>query len=80
MENSNDLYFLIKWIVAWVSGSVTFLFAINKIVDGYFSFRAKQLDKRIGELIEEKVEPQITKLSDSIDSLKVTIAKLTDKM
>lgn len=80
MNNEHELFYLIKWCVAWISGAVSFIWGLNTSLDKYFSFRSKLLDKRIGELIDEKVDPQITKLSTSINELRDVIWELKNKM
>lgn len=84
MDNSNDLYFLAKWIVAWVAGSVSAVWTINKAIDRYFDYKIriqeKMMDERANAQIDERVMPKIDRLDDSIIKLTEAVTLLKDKI
>jgi len=84
MENSNDLYFLIKWVVAWVTAGITTGFGVNKAIDRYFDYKIriqeKMMDERANHQIDERVMPKIDRLDNSIERLTEAVTLLKDKI
>jgi len=84
MENSNDLYFLAKWIVAWVTGAIATVWSLNKAIDRYFDYKIriqeKMMDERANAQIDERVMPKIDRLDNSIEKLTEAVTLLKDKI
>jgi len=84
MDNSNDLYFLVKWIIAWVTGGVTTAWGVNKAIDRYFDYKIriqeKMMDERANHQIDERVMPKIDRLDNSIEKLTEAVTLLKDKI
>lgn len=83
MDNSNELFYLIKWCVAWVSGAIGAVWSVNKGIDKYFEFKASQQQKLIEivvqNMLKTNVNPTLDRLSDSIEKLNVALWDLKNR-
>lgn len=83
MQSNTTLNIIIDWLAEnWAKMAIFGL--AYKFIDRFFAWLTKRSEARIKEIYAEQyketVKPEITRLSESIDSLKDSIWQLKDKI
>lgn len=83
MQNTSTVNTIIEWLADNWAKIGLFILAF-KFTDSFFSWLTKRSEARIKQIYSEQytetVKPEITRLSNSIDSLKESIWELKDKI
>lgn len=79
-SDQNNWIDLIKWVSAWVSGTIATVWGFNRFINEYFEYKKAQQRKFVEDIIESRVNPEITELRESIDQLKEAIWELKNKI